>query len=93
LDKETSLGCSSLDDVGGFSSDSSFLFWLVLVKLHKFGKIELWLFKDLDLSDHAVVLEREDLATLGLDLFANFFFKATKLLIIYFANRKKLTKS
>jgi hypothetical protein len=50
--------------------------WLVLVQLHKFGKIELWLLEDLGLSDHAVVLEWEDLGALVLDLFANFFFKA-----------------
>ena len=47
-----------------------------LVELHESGQIELWLLEELDLSDHAVVLEWEDLAALSLDLFANFFFQA-----------------
>jgi hypothetical protein len=66
---------SYLDSV---SSGTFFLggFWLVLVQLHEFGQIELWLLKDLGLSNHAVVLEWEDFAALVLDLFANFFFKA-----------------
>ena len=66
---------SGLDGVGG---GTSFLlgFWLVLVQLHEFGQIELWLLEDLALSNHAVVLEWEDFAALVLDLFANFFFKA-----------------
>jgi len=33
-----------------------------LIELHEFSKIELWLFHELDLSDHAVVLEWEDFA-------------------------------
>jgi len=48
--------------------------WLVSVKLHELGKIELWLLEDLNLSDHAVVLEWVDLGAFLLDLFANFFF-------------------
>jgi len=49
--------------------------WCDLVQLHEFGKIELWLLEDLDLSDHAVVLEWEDfggvLLNLGSDLLFN----------------------
>ena len=51
-------------------------FWLVLVKLHEFGDIKLGLLEDLDLSDHAVILEWEDFAAFSLNLFANFFFQA-----------------
>lgn len=50
--------------------------WCVSVKLHELGKIELWLLEDLNLSDHAVVLEWVDLGAFLLDLFANFFFNA-----------------
>ena len=53
-----------------------------LVELHEFGKIELWLLEDLDLSDHAVVLEWVDLAAFVLDLFANFFFEAINIKFI-----------
>jgi len=49
---------------------------LYLVKLHQFGEIELGLLEDLGLSDHAAVLEWEDLGALGLDLLANLFFEA-----------------
>jgi len=49
------------------------LLWLILVKLHEFGEIELWLLEDLDLSDHAVVFEWEDLVALLLDFLANVF--------------------
>ena len=52
-------------------------FGLFLVKLHQLGEVELGLLEDLDLSDHAVVLEWVDFAALSLDLFANFFFEAT----------------
>lgn len=52
--------------------------WLVLVKLHESGEIELWLLEDLDLSNHAVVAEWVDLAALLLDLFANLFFNTIK---------------
>lgn len=69
-----SLG--GLNDVLGISG-SLLSFGLVLVKLHKFGEIELGLLEDLDLSNHAVVLEWVDFAALSLDLFANFFFEAT----------------
>jgi len=48
--------------------------WLVLVQLHEFGKIELGLLEDLDLSDHAVFLEWEDLGAFFLNLFANVLF-------------------
>jgi hypothetical protein len=51
-------------------------FGLVLVKLHELGEVKLGLLEDLDLSDHAVVLERIDLRALSLDLLANFFFDA-----------------
>jgi len=57
----------------GWSLGSSLL-WLVSVKLHELGKIELWLLEDLNLSDHAVVLKWVDLGAFFLDLFANFFF-------------------
>ena len=46
-------------------------FDVVLVEVHELGQIELRLLEELDLADHAVVLEREDLAALLLDLFAN----------------------
>jgi len=49
------------------------LLWLILVKLHEFGEIELWLLEDLDLSDHAVVLEWEDFIALLLHLLTNLF--------------------
>jgi len=52
-----SCGKSVLGALGGGGSG----FWLVSVKLHKLGKIELWLLEDLDLSDHAVVLKWVDL--------------------------------
>lgn len=50
-------------------------FWGVFVKLHQSGKIELWLLEDLNLSDHAVVLEWEDLAAFSLNLFSNILFQ------------------
>jgi len=64
--------CSLGDGVG--SGLSLIVLWSIFIKLHEFCKIELWLFKDLDLSDHAVVLEWEDLVALLLDFFTNFFF-------------------
>jgi hypothetical protein len=45
---------------------------VILVQLHEFGEIELGLLEKFDLPDHAVVLKREDLGALLLDLFANF---------------------
>lgn len=45
-------------------------FWLLLVEFHKLGQIELRLLEELHLS-HKGVLEREDFATLLLDLFTN----------------------
>lgn len=44
---------------------------VVLVQLHELGEIELGLLEELDLPDHAVVLKREDLGAVLLDLFAN----------------------
>ena len=69
-----SLGGSSK----GVSRNFLLFFWSVLVQLHEFGKIELWLLEDLDLSNHAVVFEWEDLVALLLDFFANLFFNAIK---------------
>ena len=43
----------------------------VLVEVHELDEIELGLLEKLELADHAVILEREDLAALLLDLFAN----------------------
>lgn len=62
------------DGVGGGVFGANGGFRLIFIELHKFGKIELWFFEDLDLSDHAVVLKWEDFAAFVLDLFANFFF-------------------
>merc|ERR1719263_121206 len=59
---------------GSFWSVASLLFGLVFVQLHELGQIELGLLQDLDLADHAVVLEWVDFAALSLDLFADFFF-------------------
>ena len=61
---------------GAWSSLGGGGLWLVSVKLHKLGEIELWLLEDLNLSDHAVVLKWVDLGAFLLDLFANFFFNA-----------------
>jgi hypothetical protein len=67
---------SGRDGVGGSGSGWLLGLWLVLVKLHEFGEIELWLLEDLNLSDHAVVLKWVDFAALFLDLFSNLFFNA-----------------
>lgn len=67
---------SLLDGVGSGLGSGLLGLWGVLVQLHQLGKIELWFLQDLDLSDHAVVLEWEDLAAFSLDLLANFFFQA-----------------
>ena len=71
-----------LCSLGGFDGVLGFwgfvLLWSVLVKLHEFGEIELWLFEDLDLSDHAVVFEWEDLVALLLDFLANLFINTIK---------------
>lgn len=69
-----------MDSVGGGGSGFSgnLTLWLILVQLHELGKIELGFLEDLDLSDHAVVLQWEDFAALCLDLLANFFFNAIK---------------
>ena len=63
---------SSSDLVGWLVALLSSL-WLILVEVHELGDIELWLLEDLDLSDHAVVLEWEDLGALGLNLFTKVF--------------------
>ena len=69
--------CSSGDGVGGVGNWGGLGgLWLVLVKLHELGEIELWLLEDLDLSDHAVILEWEDFAAFLLDLFTNLFLNA-----------------
>ena len=48
-----------------------------MIELHEFGKIELGLLEDLDLSNHAGILKWEDFrAALLLNLFTNFFFNA-----------------
>jgi len=44
---------------------------VILVQLHEFGEIELGLLEKLNLSNHAVVFEGEDLGALFLDLFTN----------------------
>ena len=67
---------SGFDGVLGFWG--FVLLWSVLVKLHEFGEIELWLLEDLDLSDHAVVFEWEDLVALLLDFLANLFINTIK---------------
>jgi hypothetical protein len=70
------ISCSESVLGGAFCGSGGGGLWLVSVKLHKLGKIELWLLEDLNLSDHAVVLKWVDLGALSLDLFANFFFNA-----------------
>jgi len=65
-----SLGCNFV--LG--SSDWLGLGWGNLVQLHESGEIELWLLEDLDLSDHAVILEWEDFRSISLNLLSNFFF-------------------
>jgi hypothetical protein len=60
---------SLLDGVLSLRSDGGN--GVVLVEVHELGKIELGLLEELALTDHAVVLEREDLAALLLDLLAN----------------------
>jgi hypothetical protein len=47
-----------------------FEFWLLLIEFHELCKIELWLLKELNLSDENV-LKWEDFATFLLNLFAN----------------------
>lgn len=73
---EPSEGRSLLDGVGG--GLWLLLLWLVLVKLHEFGEIELWLLQDLDLSNHAVVLQWEDLVALLLHFLTNLFINTIK---------------
>ena len=70
------LSCGKSVLGGAWCSFGGSGLWLVSVKLHKLGKIELWLLEDLNLSDHAVVLKWVDLGAFLLDLFANFFFNA-----------------
>lgn len=58
------------------SSWLSLFGWGDLVQLHEFGKIELWLLEDLDLSDHAVVVEWEDFRGVFLNLLSDFLFNS-----------------
>ena len=51
-------------------------FRFILVKLHKFGEIILWLLKNLHFSNHTVILKWEDFAAFFLNLFTDFFFNA-----------------
>lgn len=44
---------------------------VVLIQLHELGEIELGLLEKLNLPDHAVILKREDLGALLLDLLTN----------------------
>ena len=68
---------SLLDGVLGFLLDWLVEGGIILIKLHEFGKIELGLLEDLDLSNHARILEWEDFrAALLLNLLSNFFFNA-----------------
>lgn len=75
-----SNGLSSLlDGVLGSIADRGLLdLDLVLVLLHELGQIELWLLQDLDLPDHAVVLQWEDFAALSLNLLSDFVFNTIK---------------
>jgi len=73
----SSISHSLLEFVFGSSSWLGGLLggdWGDLVQLHEFGEIELWLLEDLDLSDHAVILEWEDFGSISLNLLSNFFF-------------------
>ena len=73
-----SNGLSSLlDGVLGSIADRGLLD-LILVLLHELGQIELWLLQDLDLPDHAVVLQWEDFAALSLNLLSDFVFNTIK---------------
>jgi len=66
---------SLFEFVGGGSGWLSFCgSWGNLVQLHEFGEIELWLLEDLDLSDHAVILEWEDFGGVFLNLLSDFLF-------------------
>jgi len=63
----SSLSKSVLSSSRGIGGSRS----LILVQLHEFGEIEFGLLEKLNLPDHAVVFEREDLGALFLDLFTN----------------------
>lgn len=54
----------------GFFLSFNLEFWFLLIEFHELGKIELWLLKELDLSNEDV-LEGEDLSTLLLDFLSN----------------------
>lgn len=54
----------------------------VLVKFEELGKIELGFLEELNLANHAVILEWEDSAAFFLNLFADFFLEAVKRLVI-----------
>ena len=74
--RKVSLGLGGGQSVASGSSGGLGGGGVVLVQLHELGEIELGLLDELDLADHAVVLEGEDLAALLLDLFANVVFNA-----------------
>lgn len=57
--------------MSGASSSSGGTCLVVLVQLHEFGEIKLGFLEELNLPDHAVVLEGEDLGALFLDLLTN----------------------
>lgn len=68
------------------------IFWLVFVKLHKFGQIESWFLEDLDLPDDAAIfLKWEDFsAALFLNLSTNISLNPAQInLIINKIERKK----
>jgi hypothetical protein len=66
-----SLINSSRESISGLAGGSDSLglnsFGLILIEFHKLGKIELWLLKNLDLSNDNV-LEGEDLGAVLSDL-------------------------
>jgi len=66
-------GLEPVAGAGGGLGGSSWTF-VLFVKLHEFGEIELGLLENLDLSDHAVVLEWENFAAFFLNLFSNVLF-------------------
>jgi len=70
-----SFGLWSLFElVTGWGSCLGFSTWNNLVQLHELGEIELWLLQNLDLSDHAVILEWEDFGGVVLNLLSDFLF-------------------
>jgi hypothetical protein len=67
-------GCEPVAGAGGARCCGSSWTFVLFVKLHEFGEIELGLLENLDLSDHAVVLEWENFAAFFLNLFSNVLF-------------------